>query len=174
MLRNLERPTTGDSGAISPVAATSSITHTIALATVGHSNSSWNNSINSSSSNSNSSSSLPPSPIPRRVLGITNNLNAELGMRQHCRDNVIMFSGQQWLIISLYIGCGYFIYTPGLNTFRSEALWCCRVVVVAKLNNCLLKCILIMWISNINTATIWIHGFYHICMPFSLRMLTVQ
>ena len=74
------------------------------------------------------------------------NFRAELGTRQFCRDNVIMFSGHK-----VVCNCHFTILvvaTPsrhrGLTIFRIcsgpwlvlEALWHCRVVVVAKLKNC--------------------------------------
>ena len=55
----------------------------------------------------------PPAGIqPHSHTEVHLKKTAELGTRQHCCDNVTMFSGQKkWLILSYdYIRCGYFIY----------------------------------------------------------------
>ena len=68
----------------------------------------------------------------------------ELGMQKHCRNNVIMFSGQK--TVAYYImAMGYSLWLlGGLNIFRFflfvsaalNMLLRSRVVVVAKLSNC--------------------------------------
>ena len=72
-------------------------------------------------------------------------LVSELGTRQHCRDNVTMFSGLK--VVGFTIATIFVVSTQSTvcrhrdhNIFQifpvPEALLCCRVVIVAKLKHC--------------------------------------
>ena len=69
-------------------------------------------------------------------------LEAELGPRQHGRDNVTRFPGQKivdFCSITIFAVAAAFRY-PGLKIFHiflvPEAVLNCRVVIVAKLKSC--------------------------------------